>query len=230
MVKNKLHIIGCSFSTHRFFDLEPGHYPNDPSNYARIVASNLNLEPVAYAREGQGNGFMLSELKAQRSNFGKDDMVLVQLSQPDRLQSFVTEFKDIKLEECLNPPESLLHLTDLSREEFQTFGYVYDKVFYRTIENSNLWCNAIIAECLSLPCKTIVLPLHDKVEYQEKYKHIDTLAIAENPWSQMSAFSFISHNDNLRFDHMDDKHHNLAGHKIIKDLQQLTRTKFFENV
>ena len=54
MVKNKLHIIGCSFSTHRFFDLEPGDYPNDPSNYARIVASNLNLEPEAYAREGQG--------------------------------------------------------------------------------------------------------------------------------------------------------------------------------
>ena len=59
MVKNKLHIIGCSFSTHRFFGLEPGDYPNDPSNYARIVASNLNLEPEAYAREGQGNPFML---------------------------------------------------------------------------------------------------------------------------------------------------------------------------
>jgi hypothetical protein len=75
VVKNKLHIIGCSFSTHRFFDLEPGDYPNDPSNYARIVASNLNLEPIAYAREGQGNGFMLDELKKHRSKFGKDDIV-----------------------------------------------------------------------------------------------------------------------------------------------------------
>ena len=230
MVKNKLHIIGCSFSTHRFFDLEPGDYPNDPSNYARIVASNLNLEPIAYAREGQGNGFMLDELKKHRSKFGKDDIVLVQLSQPDRLKTFIKGYGDMKLGECLEPNDTVLELTGCSREDFQTFGYIYDKFFFKIVEQSDLWCNAIIGECLSLPCKSIVLPLHNKEDFQEKYKNFDTLAIAENPWSQMSAFSVWSHDDNLRFDHMDDKHHNMAGHNIIRDIQQSNCTKFFENV
>jgi hypothetical protein len=103
-------------------------------------------------------------------------------------------------------------------------------LFFKIVEQSDLWCNAIIGECLSLPCKSIVLPLHNKEDFQEKYKNIDTLAIAQNPWSQMSAFSVWSHDDNLRFDHMDDKHHNMAGHNIIRDIQQSNCTKFFENV
>ena len=58
MVKNKLHKFGCSFSTHKFFDLEPGDYPHDPSNYASIVANHLDLDVEGYAREGQGNSFI----------------------------------------------------------------------------------------------------------------------------------------------------------------------------
>ncbi len=63
MVKNKLHKFGCSFSTHKFFHLEPGDYPQDPTNYASIVATHLNLDVEGYASKGQANSFLLDSLK-----------------------------------------------------------------------------------------------------------------------------------------------------------------------
>lgn len=218
MVKNKLHIIGCSFSTHRFFDLEPGDYPNDPSNYARIVANNLNLEPEAYAREGQGNSFMLNCLKQYKDLFNKDDVVLVQMSQPERLDNSVKHFGNIKVVECLNPTPETANLFDVSIEDLKTFGYVYDKCFRDDSKTHDLYCDAIIAECFTLPCKSIVLPLLNKEEYTEKYADFDKISIGTNPWNYWQEYFENGGTDNVRFDHLDDAYHNKCGHQITKEV------------
>ena len=114
MVKNKLHIIGCSFSTHRYFHLEPGEYPNDPSNYARIVAKQLDLEPVSYAREGQGNGFILNKLEQNKNNYAPGDTVLIQMTNPDRLPNKMEFFDDVKIPELLDPVPYLLERSECS--------------------------------------------------------------------------------------------------------------------
>ena len=237
MVKNKLHIIGCSFSTHRFFDLEPGDYPNDPSNYARIVASNLNLEPVGYAREGQGNPFMLNCLKQNRDSFSINDIVLIQMSHPERLFNTIPHFSDVKIVECFDPVPALCDAADIDAEDFKNFAYVYDKCFRDDIHIHDLYCNAIVAECLALPCKIIILPIHNTNDYIEKFKHYDKLAFCTSPWSYWPIFHEIygvynedGNSDDCRFDHLDDEYHSKCGHQIIKDLKNQGLIEFFENV
>lgn len=230
MVKNKLHIIGCSFSTHRFFDLEPGDYPNDPSNYARIVASNLNLEPEAYAREGQGNPFMLTNLKQYRDLFSADDIVLIQMSHPERLFNTIPYFSDIKLVECFDPCPSQCDAAEVDADDFKNFAYVYDKCFRDDMYTHDLYCDAIAAECLTLPCKSIILPIHNKNDYVRKYKKFNQLAFCTSPWTYWPEFHTNGLSDDHRFDHLNDEYHNKCGHQIVKDLQDQNLSEFFENV
>ena len=215
MVKNKLHIIGCSFSTHRFFHLEPGDYPNDPSNYARIVAKQLDLEPVSYAREGQGNGFMLSTLEQNKNNFAPEDTVLVQMTNPDRLPNKMEFFDDVKIMELLNPIPRLVDCSGCSADELKTFGYVYEKVFHDRDHSHKLYCDTIISFCLTQPCNFIILPFVNREEYIERFINFDKIKFARNPWEYMP---HVGDSDNHRFDHLTDELHNRVAHDILRDL------------
>ncbi len=214
MVKNKLHIIGCSFSTHRFFDLAPGDYPNDPSNYARIVAKNLDLEPVAYAREGQGNPFILKTLSENVDKYQPSDTVLIQLTHPDRLFNTIEHFGDLKIHELLDPPQHLLDLTNLSAKDFKTAGFIYTEIFKDFLHTHKLYCDSIISTCLTLPCNSIILPFYNKKEYQEKFIDYTKIKFGSNPWTYMD-----QHHDNTRFDHLTDELHNRIAFEILKDIK-----------
>lgn len=215
VVKNKLHIIGCSFSTHRYFHLEPGDYPHDPSNYARIVAKQLDLEPVSYAREGQGNGFVLSTLEQNKNNYAPQDTVLIQMTNPDRLPNKMEFFDDVKIPELLDPVPYLVEQSKCSAEELKTFGYVYDKLFFDREHIHRLYCDTIISFCMTLPCNCIILPFLNREEYIEKFRSLNKIKFAKNPWDYMP---FMGDNDNERFDHLSDELHNRLAHDIIRDI------------
>ena len=215
VVKNKLHIIGCSFSTHRYFHLEPGDYPNDPSNYARIVAKQLDLEPVSYAREGQGNGFILSTLEQNKNNYAPGDTVLIQMTNPDRLPNKMEFFDDVKIPELLDPVPYLLECSECSAEELKTFGYVYDKLFFDSDHIHRLYCDTIISFCLTQSCNFIILPFVNCEEYIEKFRSINKIKFAKNPWSYMPE---VGDGDNQRFDHLTDELHNKLAHDIIRNI------------
>ena len=213
MVKNKLHKFGCSFSTHKFFHLEPGDYPQDPTNYASIVATHLNLDVEGYAREGQGNSFILNSLNANKHLFKPDDTVLVQMTNPDRLYNTVEGFDDIKLYELLEPPQSFIELSGLTAEELKTAGYVYTEIFKDYEHTHQIYCDAVVSTCLTLPCNSIVLPMYNKDDYIKKFSKFDNIKFGPNPWSYMPLCE-----DNDRFDHLSDNLHNEIAQEIINSI------------
>jgi len=215
VVKNKLHKFGCSFSTHSFFNLEPGDYPHDPSNYASIVATHFDLEVQGYAREGQGNSFVLKELNENRHLFEPNDIVIVQLTNPDRLYNTLEWFGDIKVHELLDPPSRLVEVSNLSKDDIKTFGYVYTSLFEDKVQTHNLYCDSIVSTCMTLPCKSVILPFLNRKEYEEKFKDFNNIIFSDNPWNYMH----LDH-DNFRFDHLTDELHNRVGHNIIKDIER----------
>tara|TARA_B100001057_G_scaffold485240_1_gene564662 strand:- start:893 stop:1540 length:648 start_codon:yes stop_codon:yes gene_type:complete len=215
VVKNKLYKFGCSFSTHKFFHLEPDHYPHDPTNYASIVADYLDLEVIGHAREGQGNNFILETLNKSVHLFKPEDTVLVQMTNPDRLYNTVEGFDDIKIHELLDPPESFINLSGLTGDELRTAGYVYTTIF----SNDKLWhqiyCDAVVSTCMTLPCKSIILPFCDVEQYTKKFSKFDNITFSTNPWKYMP-----EHHDNDRFDHLNDQLHNKVAQEIIKSIQK----------
>ena len=213
MVKNKLHKFGCSFSTHKFFDLEPGDYPHDPSNYASIVANHLDLDVEGYAREGQGNSFILNALNSNKHLFKPEDTVLVQMTNPDRLYNTVEGFDDIKLYELLEPPQRFIELSGLTAEELKTTGYVYTEIFKDYEHFHQIYCDAVMSTCLTLPCNSIILPMYNKDEYIDKFSKFDNIKFGTNPWSYMALCE-----DNDRFDHLTDDIHNSIAQEIIKSI------------
>ena len=213
MVKNKLHKFGCSFSTHKFFHLEPGDYPHDPSNYASIVANHLDLDVEGYAREGQGNSFILNELNNNRQLFKPEDTVLVQMTNPDRLYNTVEGFDDIKLYELLEPPQRFIELSGLTAEELKTAGYVYTEIFKDYEHAHKIYCDAVVSTCLTLPCNSVILPMYNKDKYIEKFSKFDNIKFGNNPWSYMPLCE-----DNQRFDHLSDQLHNQVAQEIIKSI------------
>lgn len=213
MVKNKLHKFGCSFSTHKFFNLEPGDYPHDPSNYASIVANHLDLDVEGYAREGQGNSFILNELNNNRHLFKPEDTVLVQMTNPDRLYNTVEGFDDIKLYELLEPPQRFIELSGLTAEELKTAGYVYTEIFKDYEHAHKIYCDAVVSTCLTLPCNSVILPMYNKDKYIEKFSKFDNIKFGNNPWSYMPLCE-----DNQRFDHLSDQLHNQIAQEIIKSI------------
>jgi len=213
VVKNKLHKFGCSFSTHKFFHLEPGDYPHDPSNYASIVANHLDLDVEGYAREGQGNSFILNSLNTNKHLFKPEDTVLVQMTNPDRLYNTVKGFDDIKLHELLEPPQSFIKLSGLTAEELKTTGYVYTEIFKDHEHTHQIYCDAVVSTCLTLPCNSIILPMYNKDKYIEKFSKFDNIKFGNNPWSYMALCE-----DNTRFDHLTDFYHNQIAQEIIKSI------------
>lgn len=216
MVKNKLHIIGCSFSTHSYFDLEPGDYPNDPTNYARIVAEKCNLEPVAHAREGQGNYFMYLKLQEILPSLKDKDMILVQLSDPARLRINVEGYGNVKLQELYSAPEHLLELTNVSKEKLTDFAHLYDSFFRDDELLHEIFLDAIITNCLTknVHVNSIVLPFKDAHIYREKYKNFKRIIISTNPWDWFSKCD----GSNIRFDHLNDEYHQECAEQIIHDI------------
>ena len=215
MVKNKLYKFGCSFSTHRFFNLEPGDYPHDPSNYASIVATHFDLEVEGFAREGQGNSFVLDQLNKNSHMVGPDDMVIVQLTNTDRIYNTLEFFGDVKIPELLEPPERLIEASKISKEDLQTFGYVYTTMFQNKDLIHNLYCDSIVSTCLTLPCNSIILPFTNRKEYEEKFTKFDKIIFSDKPWNYMH-----HDHDNFRFDHLTDELHNRIGHNIIRDIER----------
>ena len=213
MVKNKLHKFGCSFSTHKFFHLEPGDYPHDPTNYASIVATHLNLDVEGYAREGQGNSFILNSLNTNKHLFKPEDTVLVQITNPDRLYNTVKGFDDIKVHELLEPPHSFIELSGLTAEELKTAGYVYTEIFKDYEHTHQIYCDAVVSTCLTLPCNSIILPMYNKDHYIEKFSKFDNIKFGNNPWSYMPLCE-----DNERFDHLTDFYHDKLAQEIIKSI------------
>ena len=215
MVKNKLYKFGCSFSTHKFFDLEPGDYPHDPTNYASIVADHLDLDVVGFAREGQGNNFILNALNSNKHLFKQEDTVLVQMTNPDRLYNTVKGFDDIKVHELLEPPQRFIDLSGLSAEEIKTAGYVYTEIFKDYEQTHQIFCDAVVSTCLTLPCNSIILPMYNKEDYIEKFSKFDKITFSTNPWKYMP-----EHHDNDRFDHLTDQLHNKVAQEIIESIQK----------
>ena len=79
-------------------------------------------------------------------------------------------------------------------------------------------------------CKSIILPIHNTNDYVRKYQKFKKIAFCTSPWSYWPDFHDNGNSDDHRFDHLDDEHHNICGHQIIKDLQNQGLSEFFENV
>lgn len=216
MVKNKLHIIGCSFSTHGQIDLDD--HPNDPTNYARVLATLLNLEPVAHAKGGQGNSYIYETLKNIKVD--TNDTILVQLTQPNRKKTFFPEGKDkekfgtVKLEELYMPPEALLTELNATKEEVVSFASIYDKFFTNDMYEHNLYCDAILSWCIRKDVKCIVLPLHYKKELSAEFKQFNNIKFSTNPWHRWD----FERNGNPRNDHLTLGDHNKLAHEIYNDI------------
>jgi len=209
VVKNKLHIIGCSFSTHGQTDLS--NYPNDPTNYARVLATLLDLEPVAHARIGQGNSFIYETLKDLDP--GADDTVLIQLTQPDRKKAFLDNFGTVKMEELYNPAQSLLTELDAVKEDVITFASLYDKFFTNNLYEHDLYCDAILSICVRLNINCIVLPLHNKTIFSSQFSNFDNIKFGSNPWHKWD----FEKNGNPRNDHLTTQQHQELAQDIYNE-------------
>ena len=68
---------------------------------------------------------------------------------------------------------------------------------------------------MTLPCNCIILPFLNREEYIEKFRSLNKIKFAKNPWDYMP---FMGDDDNERFDHLSDELHNRLAHDIIRDI------------
>ena len=135
------------------------------------------------------------------------------MTNPDRLYNTVKGFDDIKVHELLEPPQRFIDLSGLSAEEIKTAGYVYTEIFKDYEQTHQIFCDAVVSTCLTLPCNSIILPMYNKEDYIEKFSMFHNIKFGNNPWSYMSL-----HEDNDRFDHLNDQLHNQIAQEIIQSI------------
>jgi hypothetical protein len=224
---SKLHVFGCSFSTHRYYDLPIGEYPDDNTNYAGVIASELNIPRVCHALEGSNNRTILNRLRnaIQNNIISNDSFVIVQLTHPNRITLDIQDntdtvvslsnFKDLTWRENFFTE---YQITD--NKKYENFIEIFEKHYYDASYFHDLYLNTIVLETEIFRkekfCNVAILPWMNKIKYQTKYnnQNNNNLAFCTNPWE------FISIVPDERFDHLTHDTHVHIGRTILDECLQ----------